>query len=53
MNAHDLAADLNARFGLDKRARSWGGTCPSCSYRGAFSMKIVKGDRLARVALPP
>lgn len=46
MNAHDLAADLKERFGLNKRPRSWGGTCPSCSYPRAFSMKIAKGDRL-------
>lgn len=40
MNAHDLAADLAARFSLRKRPRSWGGDCPSCSYHGAFSIKI-------------
>ena len=43
MSAHALAADLAARFRLRKRVRSWGGNCPSCSYHGAFSVKLGKG----------
>ena len=45
MSAETLAADLAARFDLRKRTRSWGGDCPSCSYHGAFSIKLGKGDR--------
>jgi len=45
MGAHDLAADLAARFGLDKRPRSWGGDCPACSYPRAFSVRVGKGNR--------
>ena len=36
-------ADLAARLDLKKRPRSWGGDCPACSYRGAFSMKPGQG----------
>ena len=34
--------DLGARLDLHKRTRSWGGDCPACSYRAAFSMKAGK-----------
>ena len=35
-----------SRLGLRKRLRSWGGDCPSCGYRNAFSMKLSrKGNR--------
>ncbi len=44
-NAHTLAADLAARFRLDKRARSWGGDCPACSYPRVFTIKLGKGSR--------
>lgn len=44
MNPHDLAADLAARFRLDKRRRSWGGDCPACSYPRAFSIRVGKGS---------
>ncbi len=43
--AHILAADLAARFRLDKRARSWGGDCPACSYPRAFTIKPGHGSR--------
>lgn len=43
MSAHDLAADLAARFGLRKRPRSWAGTCPACGYARAFSLRVGKG----------
>ena len=39
MNPQGAASDLAGRFGLRKRARSWVGDCPSCSYRAAFSIK--------------
>ena len=45
MNPHDLAADLAARFRLDKRPRSWTGDCPACGYARAFSLRIGKGAR--------
>ncbi len=34
--------DLACRLDLRKRPRSWGGDCPACSYRAAFSMKPGK-----------
>ena len=34
--------DLARRLDLRKRPRSWGGDCPACSYRAAFSMKAGK-----------
>lgn len=34
--------DLGRRLDLRKRPRSWGGDCPACSYRSAFSMKAGK-----------
>lgn len=45
MNPLDMAADLAARFRLDKRRRSWGGDCPACSYPRAFSIRVGEGAR--------
>lgn len=42
MNLQDVAADLAARFRLDKRPRSWSGDCPACGYARAFSLKVGK-----------
>lgn len=44
-DAHARAADLAARFRLDKRPRSWGGDCPACGYPRAFAIKPGKGSR--------
>lgn len=35
-------ADLGRRLALRKRPRSWGGDCPACRYRSAFSIKHGK-----------
>ena len=45
MNPHDQAAELAARWRLDKRARSYAGDCPACSYPRAFAV-CVKDARL-------
>ncbi len=45
MNPHDMAAELATRFRLDKRRRSWDGSCPACSYPRAFSVRVGKGAR--------
>ena len=45
MNSHDRAADLAARFRLNRRLRSWSGDCPVCSYARAFSIRIGKSAR--------
>lgn len=42
MRQHVDLADLGRRLDLRKRPRSWGGDCPACSYRSAFSMKAGK-----------
>jgi putative DNA primase/helicase len=46
MNPHDQAAELAARFRLDKRVRSYAGDCPACSYPRAFSVRVGKSARL-------
>jgi putative DNA primase/helicase len=45
--AHEVAADLAARFRLNKQARSWRGDCPACSYPRAFSIRVGEGSRPA------
>lgn len=35
-------AELGRRLDLDKRPRSWSGTCPSCDYARAFTIKAGK-----------
>lgn len=45
MNAHEQAAELAARWRLDKRVRSYAGDCPACSYPRAFAIR-VKDTRL-------
>ncbi len=44
------AADIAARLGLDKRPRSWAGSCPACDYPRAFSLKDSNGRALAYCA---
>lgn len=45
MNPRVDIADLAGRLDLFKRTRSWGGECPACHYRAAFSLKAGKHGR--------
>jgi putative DNA primase/helicase len=40
-----LAPELAARLGLKKLRRDWRGSCPSCGYPAAFSVRAGDGDR--------
>lgn len=42
MRPHVDLADLGQRLALRQRPRSWGGDCPTCSYRSAFSIRPGK-----------
>lgn len=44
VNDH-LVQNLADRLALRKRPRSWGGACPSCSYPGAFTVKLGRTGR--------
>ena len=40
------ASDIASRLDLKKHPRSWRGKCPACDYKGTFSVKAGRDNRL-------